>query len=443
MTFIHAMMRRVLSLRVTASVLLFVAAIAAAIIANSSYAPIYQEFLSNELQLRIGSFNLLSHGGHNMTMLEFINDGLMAIFFFSVGLEIKRELLVGELSSFRKALLPIIAAFGGMVIPVMVYLLVCEPGSIEGQGLAIPMATDIAFSLGVLSLLGSRVPLSLKVFLVAFAVVDDIGGILVIAIYYSSHVSYGYLLVAALLYLILFFIGRYGATNKIFFFVFGGLIWYLFLQSGIHSTISGVILAFVTPARPRLDVAKYVEYIRETIAGFPVIKAAKKGHTVLTNEQIATLKMVESASDRVISPLQSLEDNLHGMVNFLILPLFAFVNAGVVFSGEGELVGNVSIAVALGLLLGKFVGIYFFTWITVKSGIVSLPQEMNWKSVAGVSLLGGVGFTVSLFVANLSFGSAYPELLNQAKLGVLSGTVLSGILGYIVLRMALRNRKTI
>lgn len=443
MTFIHAMMRRVLSLRVTASVLLFVAAIAAAIIANSSYAPIYQEFLSNELQLRIGSFNLLSHGGHNMTMLEFINDGLMAIFFFSVGLEIKRELLVGELSSFRKALLPIIAAFGGMVIPVMVYLLVCEPGSIEGQGLAIPMATDIAFSLGVLSLLGSRVPLSLKVFLVAFAVVDDIGGILVIAIYYSSHVSYGYLLVAALLYLILFFIGRYGATNKIFFFVFGGLIWYLFLQSGIHSTISGVILAFVTPARPRLDVAKYVEYIRETIAGFPVIKAAKKGHTVLTNEQIATLKMVESASDRVISPLQSLEDNLHGMVNFLILPLFAFVNAGVVFSGEGELVGNVSIAVALGLLLGKFVGIYFFTWITVKSGIVSLPQGMNWKSVAGVSLLGGVGFTVSLFVANLSFGSAYPELLNQAKLGVLSGTVLSGILGYIVLRMALRNRKTI
>lgn len=443
MTFIHAMMRRVLSLRVTASVLLFVAAIAAAIIANSSYAPIYQEFLSNELQLRIGSFNLLSHGGHNMTMLEFINDGLMAIFFFSVGLEIKRELLVGELSSFRKALLPIIAAFGGMVIPVMVYLLVCEPGSIEGQGLAIPMATDIAFSLGVLSLLGSRVPLSLKVFLVAFAVVDDIGGILVIAIYYSSHVSYGYLLVAALLYLILFFIGRYGATNKIFFFVFGGVIWYLFLQSGIHSTISGVILAFVTPARPRLDVAKYVEYIRETIAGFPVIKAAKKGHTVLTNEQIATLKMVESASDRVISPLQSLEDNLHGMVNFLILPLFAFVNAGVVFSGEGELVGNVSIAVALGLLLGKFVGIYSFTWITVKSGIVSLPQEMNWKSVAGVSLLGGVGFTVSLFVANLSFGSAYPELLNQAKLGVLSGTVLSGILGYIVLRMALRNRKTI
>lgn len=443
MTFIHAMMRRVLSLRVTASVLLFVAAIAAAIIANSSYAPIYQEFLSNELQLRIGSFNLLSHGGHNMTMLEFINDGLMAIFFFSVGLEIKRELLVGELSSFRKALLPIIAAFGGMVIPVMVYLLVCEPGSIEGQGLAIPMATDIAFSLGVLSLLGSRVPLSLKVFLVAFAVVDDIGGILVIAIYYSSHVSYGYLLVAALLYLILFFIGRYGATNKIFFFVFGGVIWYLFLQSGIHSTISGVILAFVTPARPRLDVAKYVEYIRETIAGFPVIKAAKKGHTVLTNEQIATLKMVESASDRVISPLQSLEDNLHGMVNFLILPLFAFVNAGVVFSGEGELVGNVSIAVALGLLLGKFVGIYSFTWITVKSGIVSLPQGMNWKSVAGVSLLGGVGFTVSLFVANLSFGSAYPELLNQAKLGVLSGTVLSGILGYIVLRMALRNKKAL
>ena len=347
-------MRNFSSMNITASILLFLAAISAAIIANSSVAPVYQEFLSHELHLQIGSFNLLSHGGENLRMIEFINDGLMTIFFLMVGLEIKRELLVGELSSFRKASLPFIAACGGMVFPVLIYMLFCPPGSDGGRGLAIPMATDIAFSLGVLSLLGNRVPLSLKIFLTAFAVVDDIGGILVIAIFYSSHVSYGYLLVAALLYVLLYFIGKWGATNKIFFLVIGGVIWYLFLQSGIHSTISGVILAFVIPAKPRLNVGKYIEDIRRIIAGFPTMES---GSIVLTNEQIAKLKEVESASDRVISPLQSLEDNLHGAVNYLILPLFAFVNAGVVFSGGGELVGNVGIAVAAGLLLGKFIGI--------------------------------------------------------------------------------------
>ena len=244
-------MRNFSSMNITASILLFLAAISAAVIANSSVAPVYQAFLSHELHLQIGSFNLLSHGGENLRMIEFINDGLMTIFFLLVGLEIKRELLVGELSSFRKAVLPFIAACGGMLVPVIIYMLICPPGSVGGQGSAIPMATDIAFSLGVLSLLGNRVPLSLKIFLTAFAVVDDIGGILVIAIFYSSHVSYGYLLVAALLYVFLYFIGKWGATNKIFFLVIGVVIWYLFLQSGIHSTISGVILAFVIPAKPR------------------------------------------------------------------------------------------------------------------------------------------------------------------------------------------------
>ena len=203
------------SMNITASILLFVTAIAAAVIANSPAASVYQEFLSHELHFRIGGFNLLSHAGHNLTMIEFINDGLMTIFFLMVGLEIKRELLVGELSSFRKAALPFIAACGGMVVPVVIYSMVCAPGTEGGQGLAIPMATDIAFSLGVLSLLGKRVPLSLKIFLTAFAVVDDIGGILVIAIFYSSHVAYEYLLWAALLYVLLYFIGKKGATNKI------------------------------------------------------------------------------------------------------------------------------------------------------------------------------------------------------------------------------------
>lgn len=430
--------KNISSLNIVASILLFVTAILAAIIANSSLAPMYQDFLQQELHLRIGDFNLFSHGGHPLTMIEFINDCLMTVFFLAVGLEIKRELLVGELSSFRKAALPFVAACGGMLVPVIIYSSLVASGTPETRGMAIPMATDIAFSLGVLSLLGKRVPLSLKIFLTAFAVVDDIGGILVIAIFYSSEVAYGYLIIAAVLYCFLYFMGKFGMTQKIFFLFVGIIIWYLFLQSGIHSTISGVILAFVIPARPRLDAGKYINRIRTIISAFPVTKSE---NIVLTNEQIATLKLVEHASDRVISPLQSLEDNLHGMVNFVILPLFAFANAGVVLSGGGSLVGDVSIAVAVGLLLGKFVGIFLFTWLAIKSRLVLMPSGMNWKNLAGVSLLGGVGFTVSLFIANLSFAGEYPELLNQAKLGVLSGTIIAGILGYMVLRIVLPKAK--
>ena len=431
-------MRHFSSMNIAASILLFLTAIAAAIIANSPVAPVYQEFLLHELHFRIGNFNLLSHGGQNLTMIEFINDGLMTVFFLLVGLEIKCELLVGELSSFRKAALPFIAACGGMLFPVLVSSFVCAPGAPGGQGLAIPMATDIAFSLGVLSLLGKRVPLSLKIFLTAFAVVDDIGGILVIAVFYSSHVAYGYLLVAILLLILLYFVGKRAVTNKLFFLVIGVVIWYLFLQSGIHSTIAGVLLAFVIPAKPQLRVGRYIERIRRIINTFPVMG---ENDIVLTNEQIAQLKRVESASDRVISPLQSLEDNLHGVVNYIILPLFAFVNAGVVFSGGGEVIGEVSIAVALGLLCGKFLGIYFFTWLAVKSKLTPMPQGMDWKNIAGVALLGGIGFTVSLFIANLSFGVTHPVLLNQAKFGVLSGTALAGILGYIVLYLVLPKKR--
>lgn len=430
--------KNISSLNIVASILLFVTAILAAVVANSSLSSAYNSFLSHELHLRLGEFNLFSHGGHPLTMLQFINDCLMTIFFLAVGLEIKRELLVGELSSFRKAILPFIAACGGMIIPVVIYALMVASDSYEMQGMAIPMATDIAFSLGVLSLLGKRVPLCLKIFLTAFAVVDDIGGILVIAIFYSGHVSYGYLAVAFILYLFLYWMGRLGVTQKLFYLFFGVIIWYLFMQSGIHSTISGVILAFVIPARPRLDAGKYIKQIRSIIDEFPVMKS---DNIVLTKEQIAKLKRVERASDYVISPLQSLEDNLHGVVNFVILPLFAFANAGVVLGGGGNVLGSVSIAVAVGLLVGKFSGIFAFTWVAIKLGVASMPEGMNWRNLAGVSLLGGIGFTVSLFIANLSFADGYPQLLNQAKFGVLFGTILSGILGYFVLNTVLSQKK--
>lgn len=432
---VHKQLKCPVSPNIAASIFLFVAAILAAVIANSSWAPAYQEFLAHELHLRIGDFNLFSHGGRDLRMIEFINDGLMTFFFVMVGLEIKRELLVGELSSLRKASLPFIAACGGMLLPVLIYILFCRLGEDGGQGMAIPMATDIAFSLGVLSLLGNRVPLSLKIFLTAFAVVDDIGGILVIALFYSSHVSLGYLVAAAVLYAFLYFLGRRGATSKVFFFIFGVIIWYLFLQSGIHSTISGVILAFVIPAKPRMDVGKYIERIRTAISEFPTMD---KESIVLTNSQIAKLKELEAASDHVISPLQSMEDSLHGIVNFVILPLFAFVNAGVVFSGGGELVGNVSMAVGVGLVAGKFAGIYLFTWLAIRLHISPMPQGMTWTNLSGIALLGGIGFTVSLFIANLSFGADFPVFLNQAKLGVLSGSILSGCLGYLVLSRVLR-----
>lgn len=429
-------------MNVFAGILLFVTAVAAAVLANSPLAPYYHQFLAMEVYLRIGGFDLFSHGGHTMTVLQLINDGFMTIFFLAVGLEIKRELLVGELSSFRKASLPFIAACGGMIFPVIIYALICPPDAPGGHGLAIPMATDIAFSLGVLSLLGQRVPLCLKVFLTAFAVVDDIGGILVIAVFYSSHVSVSYLLWAALIFVVLYLLGIRRTTRKSVFVIGGVIAWYLFLQSGIHSTIAGVILAFVIPARPRLNVGKYIERIRSIIRTFPAMYSEKAKGLVLTNRQIAKLKRVESASDRVISILQSLEDNLHNTVSFVVLPLFAFANAGVTLGGSGEVFGSVAVGVMSGLILGKFIGIFSFTWMAIKTGLAPMPAGMNWKNLAGVSLLGGIGFTVSLFISNLSFGATDPVLLNQAKAGVLSGSLLAGILGFILLSNVLPRTAT-
>lgn len=403
-------------------------------LANSPWGDIYASFWNYEVHLQIGEFNFFSHNGHHMTLMTFINDALMAVFFFSVGLEIKREILVGELSSFRQALLPIVAACGGMLVPVLIYYFMTA-GTPAQSGLAIPMATDIAFSLGVLSLFGKRVPLSLKVFLTAFAVVDDIGGILVIALFYTSHLSVNYLIASAGILLILCGGNFFRVHNRWFYIFWGVIMWYLFLQSGIHATIAGVVAAFTVPATPHYKIGKYINRIRENIAVFP---ASDKESVVLSKMQINVLKSIESSSDRVISPLQSLEDSLHGMVNYIILPLFAFANAGVSLTADhgGLEVGMATWAVLAGLLAGKFAGIYFFTWLVIKMGFAGLLKGMTWVNLTGICLLGGIGFTVSLFIANLSFGDS-PVLLTQAKMGVILGTVLAGVLAYLVLQFAL------
>lgn len=420
--------------RVNGGMVLMIVAVLAMVVANSPWADAYHAFWSHPVSLQVGSFNLFSHHGEPFTLMAFINDALMAVFFFSVGLEIKREVLVGELSSLRQALLPIIAAVGGMLIPVLLYFALTA-GTPAADGLAIPMATDIAFSLGVLSLFGKRVPLSLKIFLTAFAVVDDIGGILVIAFGYTSHLDVAYLLGALGVLLLLAVANRMRVMSRTFYCWAGIVVWYLFLQSGVHATIAGVLVAFTIPSIPCLNVKKYIARIRENVAEFPHFD---KSSILLTPNQIDILKSIESASDRVISPLQFMEDRMHGMVNYLIMPLFAFANAGITLSGaEGAVAGPVTYAIVIGLVLGKSVGIYLFTWLAVRSRVTALPQGMNWQNVAGVSLLGGIGFTVSLFIANLSFGETDEVLLNQAKLGVLVGTVLAGVLGYVVLRYVL------
>ena len=289
----------------------------------------YFDFWNHKISLQIGNFNLFAHNGETMTLMQFINDALMAIFFFTIGLEIKREVLVGELSSFRQALLPIIAAIGGMVVPIGIFQFL-SAGEEFARGSAIPMATDIAFSLGVLAMLGSRVPISLKIFLTTLAVVDDIGGILVIATCYTTHLELSYLLYAAIAVVVLIMGSVWKIQSKMYYILVGIVVWYCFLNSGIHSTIAGVIVAFCIPAKPVFNPRKYISMIRRSISHFPVISEneedSEKGQ-ILTNSQMDWLKQIESASDKVISPLQDLEDTLHPLVNYIIIPLFAFANA--------------------------------------------------------------------------------------------------------------------
>ena len=407
----------------------------------------YFSLWQHNVSVSIGNFNLFSHGGHAMSLMEVINDFLMAIFFLSVGLEIKREIRVGELSSREKALLPIIGACGGMAIPVLLFWLFCPGDAAMQRGLAIPMATDIAFSLGVLSVFSKRVPIGLKVFLAALAVADDLGGIIVIALFYSSDINFLYLALSAICVGALVLANVLKVRRKAFYVTVGLVLWYMMLNSGIHATIAGVIVAFCVPATLVKGTGHYLERIRKHISKFPVIEIDEQHNAVvLTNEQIHTLKSIESAADKMISPLQDLEDSLHFMINYIVIPLFAFANAGIDLSGMsvGAIFSGVSLAVIIGLVVGKFLGVLSFSWIAVRLKVVSLPAGTDWKAFASVCVICGIGFTVSMFIADLSYsglGEAGAALLNEAKLGVLCGSVLSAVLGCALLNRYLPKEK--
>ena len=427
---------------VSASGLLIIATVAALIFANiPAISEKYFSLWQLPMSLSVGGFNVFAHGGHALTLMDFINDFLMFFFFLSVGLEIKREILCGELSTRQKALLPVIGACGGMLMPVLIFYAVCMGDPLAERGCAIPMATDIAFSLGVLSVFGKRVPTGLKIFLAALAVADDLGGIIVIAIFYSQGLAWNYLLGAAVI-IVLLLIGNYkGVRLKQFYIGLGLVLWYFVLNSGVHATIAGVALAFCIPADLGYGTRYYLEHIRDCVNAYPdidVTEADRKKTMVLESNEIQLLRRIESASDRLISPLQDIEDYLRYPINYGVIPIFAFSNAGVSFAGLTF--GDVALGVMLGLLLGKFLGVLGFSWLSMKLGFCQMPAGGNWKSFASVCMVCGIGFTVSMFIAELSFRGAGADAvayLDEAKLGILAGTIASAVLGCIMLQFTL------
>ena len=432
---------------VSASALLIVATVLALVFANlPATRQLYAWLWQQPMSLSIGGFNVFSHGGQSLTLLDFINDFLMFFFFLSVGLEIKREVLCGELSTRQKALLPIIGACGGMLMPVIVFFCVCLGHPLMERGCAIPMATDIAFSLGVLSMFGKRVPLGLKIFLAALAVADDLGGIIVIAIFYSQGLAWPYLIGAAVVVAILL-IGNWKEVRlKAFYMSFGLVLWYMVLNSGIHATIAGVVLAFCIPANLTRGTRYYMEYIREYLKEYPDIELSETDRNramVLEKRDIQLLRRIEKASDCLISPLQDIEDQLAMPINYVVIPVFAFANAGVNFEGMSfmSLFHGVALGVFLGLLIGKFTGVLSFSWLSIKLGWCQMPEGGSWKSFASVCMVCGIGFTVSMFIAALSYpvhlGAEGADMLNEAKLGILCGTLASALVGSLMLHVTL------
>jgi len=407
-------------------IVLLACALIAMLWANSPLSEYYFRLWSIPVEVRFG--NLVDI---DKPLLLWINDGLMAVFFFLVGMEIKRELLVGELRSPRKAMLPMAAAVGGMVVPALIYASL-NWGTPEIRGWGIPMATDIAFALGALALLGTRAPLALKVFLTALAIVDDLGAVLVIALFYTENLKVNALLYSLLFWGAMIAMNRLGVRNALIYFIVSLGLWYFMLKSGVHATVAGVLSAFAIPVRSRIDPELFIARVREYLNQFdqPVTERT----IILSPEQQSAVEAIERESLRVQSPLQRLEHQLHYFVAFFVMPIFALANAGVALGGEGGLnwTSRVIWGVALGLLIGKPLGIALFSWLAVRLGLAQLPQGINFVHIVGVGFLGGIGFTMALFIGGLAFRG---DELNYAKLGILAGSALAGAIGFMMLRI--------
>jgi NhaA family Na+:H+ antiporter len=407
-------------------VLLLAFTVVALIWANSPWSHSYHELWHTPVTA--------GFGGHVLSKpLElWINDGLMAIFFFVVGLEIKREILTGELSSPRQAALPIAAALGGMIVPALLYF-AFNAGTPEVSGWGIPMATDIAFALGVLALVGKGVPDALKIFLTALAIVDDLGAVLVIALFYTSEISLTALGAGACFLLLMVVANAMGVRNPLVYWLLGGAVWLAFLLSGVHATIAGVLGAMTIPASSLLDENSFVAKGRFLLS--EVERKVDPGQEPLQyGNQHAAIQALERACENVETPLRRLEHGLHPWVAFCIMPLFALANAGVEL-GAGfvaALTQPVTLGVMIGLVAGKQIGITLFSWLAVRSGLASLPAGVTWRHIYGAAVLGGIGFTMSLFIAGLAFSSA--ETLAMAKAGILLASLVAGGAGFWLLR---------
>ena len=410
----------------TGGIVLFLSAVVALILANSPWKDAYHNIWEHKISFGIDSKFLL-----DKTLHHWINDGLMAVFFFVVGLELKREIIGGELSNPKKAILPIVAGFGGMFFPAIIYLLFNPTGEAH-SGWGIPMATDIAFALGVMFLLGKRVPTSLKVFLTVLAIADDVGAVLVIAFFYTSNISFTSLIVGSGFILVLVVSNLLGVRNTFYYGILGVAgVWLAFLMSGVHATIAGVLAAFTIPANVKIDEIGFTAKMKDYLNKFR--NADPNGVPTVTPEQLHILEDMRTISKQAMTPLQRLEHGMHPFVTFVVMPIFALANAGVTITSDSTSSGTsfVALGVIFGLLLGKFIGIVGVSTILIKLKIAPLPMGMTIKHLVGVGFLASIGFTMSLFIANLAFKNQ--ELIQQAKMGILIASLIGGVSGFLFL----------
>jgi NhaA family Na+:H+ antiporter len=409
-------------------ILIFVALVAI-IWANSAAGNIYFELWQNKITIGFGSAII------SKPLLLWINDGLMAMFFFVIGLEIKREVIAGELSSWKKAAMAVYAALGGMIIPSLIFIFF-NHGKTSSNGWGIPMATDIAFSLGILALLGKRVPLSLKIFLTALAIVDDLGAVLVIAFFYSSKIILSNVALGGLFLGLMIAMNLAGVRNKLAYAIPGILgIWLAFLLSGVHATIAGVLAAFAIPASTKINKTEFKQTILNLANG--INDFVKKNNPFLNKEEQQVVTAIKETCEHYEPPLQSLENSMHPWVIFLIMPVFALSNTGVLLGNDvlPVIKSAAGMGIVLGLVLGKPLGILLFSWLAYKMGVASLPENIKWVHILGVGLLAGIGFTMALFVASLAFTET--ALISSAKISILFASLIAGIAGYFILRKTL------